>query len=178
MLEELGRRLPGVPRHLAPAERLPLPDDGVDALTVGQAWHWFDRAAAAAEFTRVVRPGGVIGLLWNVRDDRESWMAALSDLIDGEDSLRDTRADALTQIAAVHPQVQRREFGHQVAMPPEAVVGLVSTFSYVRLRPDGDAVLAAVRDLLATHPGTAGRTTVDLPYVTAAYRIPCPRERI
>ena len=147
---------------------------GVDALMVGQAWHWFDRAAAAAEFTRVVRPGGVIGLLWNVRDDREPWMAALSDLIDGEDSLRAIRADALPLVAAVHPQVERREFGHQVPMPPEAVVGLVSTFSYVRLRPDADAVLAAVRELLATHPDTAGRTTVDLPYVTAAYRIPCP----
>jgi hypothetical protein len=59
-------------------------------------------------------------------------------------------------------------------MPPDAVVGLVSTFSYVRLRPDVHALLASVRDLLATHPDTAGRTTVDLPYVTAAYRIPCP----
>jgi SAM-dependent methyltransferase len=174
MLDELGRRLPDVARHQAPAEQLPLPDASVDAVVVGQAWHWFDRAAAASEFTRVVRPGGVIGLLWNVRDDREPWLAALSDLIDGEDSLRAGRADALHLVAAVHPQVMRRDFTHRVAMAPEAVVGLVSTFSYVRLRPDADAVLASVRELLATHPDTAGRATVDLPYVTAAYRVPCP----
>jgi len=173
MLDELGRRLPDVPRHRAAAEHLPLPDASVDAVMVGQAWHWFDRQAAALEFTRVVRPGGVIGLLWNVRDDREPWMAALSDLIDGEDSLRSSRADALHLVAAVHPQVMRRDFTQRVAMPSEAVVGLVSTFSYVRLRPDAEAVLASVRHLLATHPDTVGRDTVELPYVTAAYRIPC-----
>lgn len=67
MLAELERRVPGVPTRVAPAESLPLGDAAVDALLVAQAWHWFDQPAAAAEFVRVVRPGGVIGLLWNVR---------------------------------------------------------------------------------------------------------------
>jgi ubiquinone/menaquinone biosynthesis C-methylase UbiE len=47
------------------AEQIPLPDAAVDALFVGDAFHWFDAPAAVAEFARVVRPGGGVALLWN-----------------------------------------------------------------------------------------------------------------
>jgi SAM-dependent methyltransferase len=171
MLAELERRLPGVPTHVAPAESLPLEDASVDALLVAQAWHWFDKPAAAAEFLRVVRPGGVIGLLWNVRDTDVPWMDALTDLVEGEDTMRASRAEARAEIASVHPDVESAEFAHTVAMTPDEIVGLLSTFSYVRLRPDADDVYAAVRRLLATHPGTAGLDVVDVPYVTATYRV-------
>jgi len=171
MLTQLSADHPQARTVLAHAEHLPIDDGSVDAVTAAQAWHWFDKAAAAAEFVRVVRPGGVIGLLWNVRDDRVPWMDALSDLIEGEDAMRATRSDALAEIAAVHPGVERADFPHRVAMTPEAVVGLVSTFSYVRLRTDADDVYAAVRTLLATHGDTAGRDVVEVPYVCAAYRV-------
>lgn len=171
MLEELGRTLPGTRGVLSRAETLPVADASVDAVTAGQAWHWFDRSAAAAEFVRVVRPGGVIGLFWNVRDDRVPWMGELSDLVGGEDSMRASRTDARAEIAAVLPGVERGDFPHLVTMTPEEVVGLVGTFSYVRLRADAEDVYAAVRRLLATHPDTRGRGTVDVPYVTAAYRV-------
>jgi hypothetical protein len=51
-------------------------------------------------------------------------------------------------------------------------VRLSATFSYVRLRSDSAAVYAALRDLLATHPDTVGLAQIDVPYVTATYRIP------
>jgi SAM-dependent methyltransferase len=172
MLAELARALPDVPRHVASAEHLPVDDAGVDALTVAQAWHWFDKPAAAAEFLRVVRSGGVIGLLWNVRDDNVVWMGAMSDIVDGEDSMRASRVDAHAEIAAVHPEVERADFAHTVPMSPDDIVRLASTFSYVRLRPDSDAVYAELRELLATHPETAGRELIDVPYVCATYRIP------
>lgn len=174
MLAELAARVPSVDRVVSLAEHLPLDDDSVDAVTVAQAWHWFDKPAAAREFVRVVRPGGVIGVLWNIRDDRVPWMSELSDIVAGEDSMRASRADALAEIQAVHPAVERADFEHAVPMSPDAIVGLTSTFSYVRLRPDSDVVYAAVRELLATHPDTAGRDVVDVPYVTATYRIPVP----
>ena len=40
------------------AEAIPLPDASVDAVTVGQAFHWFDPPTALAEIDRVLRPGG------------------------------------------------------------------------------------------------------------------------
>ena len=174
MLEELGRRLPDVPRQVSHAESLPLTDASVDAVVVAQAWHWFDKVAAARELVRVVRPGGVIGLLWNVRDDHVPWMAVMSDIVDGEDSMRASRSDALSEIAVVLPAVIRKDFPHTVSMTPEEIVGLASTFSYVRLRPNSAEVYAALRELLATHPDTAGRERIDVPYVCATYRIACP----
>ena len=86
--------------------------------------------------------------------------------------MRASRTAARAEIEAVHPEVEFHDFPHVVPMTVEALVGLLSTFSYVRLRPDRDTVYDAVRHLVATHPDTAGRGSVDVPYVTAAYRIP------
>ena len=50
------------------AERLPLPDESADVVTVAQAFHWFDHERALPEFHRVLRPGGFLALFWNSRD--------------------------------------------------------------------------------------------------------------
>ncbi len=41
---------------LAPAEQVPLPDQSVDLITVGQALHWFDFEAFFREVKRVAKP--------------------------------------------------------------------------------------------------------------------------
>lgn len=53
-------RIPGVTYHVAPAEHSGLADRSVDAVTVGQALHWFDVPAFATEARRVLRPGGLV----------------------------------------------------------------------------------------------------------------------
>ncbi len=50
------------------AESIPLPDQWVDTVVVGQAFHWFDVPAALASIARVLRPGGGLGLAWNDDD--------------------------------------------------------------------------------------------------------------
>lgn len=170
MLDALGARLPGIERAQAPAETLPLDDETLDAVTAAQAWHWFDPTAAATEFTRVLRPGVVVVLLWNMRDTRVPWMASMSDIVDGGDSFRSNRTEAFAAIDAVHPGVVRADIPHRVLMTPDEVVGLLSTYSYVRLREDADDLYAAVRELLATHPQTRARALLHFPYVTATYR--------
>lgn len=42
------------------AEELAEADNSFDIVTAGQCWHWFDRAKAAAEAKRVLKPGGRI----------------------------------------------------------------------------------------------------------------------
>lgn len=49
------------------AEATTLPDGAVDFVTAGQAFHWFDAAAAREEFRRILRPGGYVALVWNAR---------------------------------------------------------------------------------------------------------------
>jgi SAM-dependent methyltransferase len=39
----------------------------VDLVAAGQAFHWFDPKAARAEFLRVLKPGGRVALVWNLR---------------------------------------------------------------------------------------------------------------
>jgi SAM-dependent methyltransferase len=179
MLEELAARVPAARTVVSRAETLPVDDGSLDAVLAAQAWHWFDHAAAAAEFRRVLRPGGVIGLLWNVRDTRVAWMAALQDIIGGEDSMRmvaessqDLSERAGTEeIREFLPEVERASFPHTVPVTPDGLLDLVSTYSYVRLSPRADELYAAVRELLATHPETTGRDRLDMPYVTATYRV-------
>jgi SAM-dependent methyltransferase len=43
---------------LARAEATGLPDQSFDVVSAGQCWHWFERAQAAAEIRRLLRPGG------------------------------------------------------------------------------------------------------------------------
>jgi ubiquinone/menaquinone biosynthesis C-methylase UbiE len=61
----LARRSPGVETLRGTAERIPLPAGFVDAVFVGDAFHWFDEAVAVAEIERVLRPRGGVALLWN-----------------------------------------------------------------------------------------------------------------
>lgn len=49
------------------AEETRLPGHSVDFVTAAQAFHWFQRDRARAEFARVLRPDGWIVLVWNDR---------------------------------------------------------------------------------------------------------------
>ena len=105
-------------RQNAPGSRQAARDERRPRPTNLSEVRW-DNPAASREFVRVVRPGGVIGLLWNVRDDRVPWMGRMSDIVDGEDSMRASRTDALAEIREVHPDVEQRDFSHVVVMTPE-----------------------------------------------------------
>lgn len=64
------------------AEEIPLPDAAVDAVTVADAFHWFDHKVALAEIRRVLRPGGGLALLSTVPDwSGASWAHEVGALI-------------------------------------------------------------------------------------------------
>ena len=80
MLEVLRQACPAATPHLAGAGDLPLPEAGVDAVLAADAWHWFPHAEALDEVRRVVRPGGWLGLVWNLVTPVEPWEYALAGL--------------------------------------------------------------------------------------------------
>jgi len=51
------------------AENTTLPDHSIDHITVAQAFHWFDRQLFKSECKRILKPGGMVFLVWNSRDE-------------------------------------------------------------------------------------------------------------
>lgn len=70
-MREAAERLLGADPHFVSssgtAEHTGLPDHSADLIAAAQAFHWFDRAEARTEFARIVKPGGVVALIWNER---------------------------------------------------------------------------------------------------------------
>ena len=62
-------QLPTVRAVGGTAQAIPLSAGTLDAVICAQAFHWFATREALDEFHRVLRPGGKLGLVWNVRDE-------------------------------------------------------------------------------------------------------------
>lgn len=60
-------RYPGFVSVTGTAEHTTLPDESIDLLIAGQAFHWFDAGAARTEFRRIGRSGAQVALIWNER---------------------------------------------------------------------------------------------------------------
>ena len=128
MLGVLRRVVPDARAHRAGAEALPLPDASVDAVVVGQAWHWFDHDAAIAEVRRVLTPGGWLGLLWTgMTPAARGWSAELA-LLDPD---RPAKLDRPRPRATGLPddEVEHAAFGWTWEVSPDDVRGYFSTHS-------------------------------------------------
>lgn len=71
-MREAGERLmakqPNFHSVAGRAEATTLADRSVDFVVSGQAFHWFERQQAAAEFRRILQSPGWVVLVWNKRD--------------------------------------------------------------------------------------------------------------
>src|SRR5579875_2254998 len=83
MRAELARVLPDVTLLAGSAEDIPVESGTLDAVLLAQAWHWVDRTRAVPEVARVLAPGGRLGLVWNIRDERVDWVLRLSEILAG-----------------------------------------------------------------------------------------------
>jgi ubiquinone/menaquinone biosynthesis C-methylase UbiE len=81
MREQLFAALPDVDAFDGTAESIPLPDGSIDAVTCGQAFHWFRVEEALREIHRVLRPGGSLALVWNIRDLSDPLQARIQEII-------------------------------------------------------------------------------------------------
>ncbi|HWG61688.1 MAG TPA: methyltransferase domain-containing protein [Streptosporangiaceae bacterium] len=170
MREQLARAVPGVSVRAGTGEDIPLEDASVDAVLVAQAWHWMDTARASAEAARVLRPGGRLGLVWNLRDERADWVAALSRLLRDPGERED--GESRGRVGPPFGPVERFTVDWTHRLSADELVDMVASRSYVITMPEAQraAVLADVRALVAEHPDLAGADVITLPYVTHCFR--------
>jgi SAM-dependent methyltransferase len=158
------------PAAAALAEALPIRSASVDVVTVGQAFHWFDAPLALAEIARVLRPGGTLALLWNERDHRVAWVAAMSVAVHARDpgDAYDKNEDWPGTIGATGlftpVEVHEAELSHEV--DADLVVDRALSTSYIAAADEGtrDAVAAEVRAIVADFPAR-----FDFPHVTVMF---------
>ena len=169
MLAELRRAVPDAEALHGAAEAIPLPDDSVDAIAVGQAFHWFRHDESLPELHRVLRPGGGIALLWNSRDQDAPLQRTVSELIDP--FVRPGRAVApnssrfLAQSELFGPLEERR-FSFVQELDADGLAGRIMSISFVAAAPaERRAELEQeLRKLVAASGGS-----VAFPYVTDVY---------
>lgn len=174
MRRVLAQSLPGVPVVGGLAEALPIRSGWAGAGLAAQAFHWFDGRAALAELYRVIRPGGGLGLLWNQRDDSVDWMQRLTEIVEpaagDAPRFRTGRWREAFDHQTFFGPLEEATFGHAQAGSPELMVERIASISFVAALPAAprEALLGEVRRLLASHPETAGRAEIWLPYRTLA----------
>ncbi|SDS31888.1 class I SAM-dependent methyltransferase [Actinopolymorpha singaporensis] len=165
MREQFSQVLPDVPVMEGTGESIPLPDSSVDSLVCAQAWHWVDPELAVPEVARVLRPGGRLGLVWNLRDVSVPWVAELDGIL-RDYAAAPTEDRQVEQVGTPFGPVERRDFRWSHPMTPRDVMDMVASRSYVITldAASREELLLRVRKLLDTERPTA------MPYSTECYR--------
>lgn len=176
MREALGRACPTVTVIDGTAEEIPVADGSADAVVAAQAFHWFDGERALPEIYRVLRPGGRLGLIWNVRDETSDWserLTAIFDRVAGPDAPRyrdRTWRRAFERTNRFGP-LHRSLAWHAHAVTREAFLDRVLSVSYVAgAEPEVRArVVDEVERMLDSDPELVGRREILMPYRTDVF---------
>lgn len=179
MLEGMGAK--GLLAVCGAAEAIPVRDSCADVVTAATAFHWFEHERAIPEIRRVLRDGGRVALVTNIRDETVSWVASLSEIVGSESAIAATLGGAEGMPAEFKAKLEGgglfRSIEHEVfdfdqELTEETLIGLVASRSYIAILPEEErvALLAEVRTLCRTHPELRGRAVFSMPYKTHAFR--------
>ncbi|HEY4973245.1 MAG TPA: class I SAM-dependent methyltransferase, partial [Steroidobacteraceae bacterium] len=175
MRAQLLQDIPGVTALAANAQSLPLADASLDAVVCAQSFHWFASREALGEIARVLRPGGKLGLVWNVRDESVDWVAAITRIITPYEG--DTPRFHTGEWRRLFPNelfsdLQETAFSyrHRGAVQ-QVVVDRVLSISFIAALPAAERaqVAAMLHALIADQPQLRDSAAVEFPYLTRAY---------
>jgi ubiquinone/menaquinone biosynthesis C-methylase UbiE len=169
MLAQLRQAVPGVEALHGAAEEIPLADSSVDAIAIGQAFHWFRHDEAVPELHRVLRGGGGVALLWNSRDQESAVQRQVHDLIAPfVPRGRPPAGDSARHLAEsdLFGPVEERRFRFVQHLDADGLVERINSISFVAAASEERRVALdqRLRDLVAASGGV-----VAFPYVTDAY---------
>jgi SAM-dependent methyltransferase len=175
MRAKLAATLPHVQTLKGTAQAIPLDDASVDAVICAQSFHWFAQADALDEILRVLKPGGKLGLVWNLRDARVPWVAkmdAIVNLYEGDIPRYYTGAWRKAFPHAPLGPLAEAHFAHgHTGAPENVIIDRVRSTSFIAALPEAERsrVEEALRALIDSEPDLRGKSVVTVPYETAAF---------
>lgn len=175
MRAKLTAAHPEVQALAGTAAAIPLQDATVDAVLCAQAFHWFANADSLREIARVLKPGGRLGLIWNMRDARVSWVAQLDAIVNAFESDTPRYYTGAWRKAFPDPHFgplaeTHFSLGH-TGSAEDVIVQRVRSTSFIAALPAQAwaDVERQVRALIAATPALHARPEVTVPYETAAF---------
>jgi len=135
------------------AEATTLPDASVDLVTVGTAFHWFDRDAARLEFRRILRQNGHVMVSWNQRDQRSPFMRDYERLLErcatDYRETHDRRRGEEATAKFLAPGWITRSFAHAQSFDFDGLANRLLSSSYAPQagHPDHPVILSALKTL-------------------------------
>jgi SAM-dependent methyltransferase len=167
MREALRSTTPDADARQGTAEQTGLADSSADAVTVAQAFHWFDAPAALAEIHRILRPTGRLALAWNIRDLDNPTQRAVDDLFTpfrgDTPSHRSGRWREALDASALFTTTEKRHFPNIQTLDADGLVRRVASTSFIAELPphQRQQVLDDARVIVADLP-----QTFPFPYTT------------
>jgi SAM-dependent methyltransferase len=134
MLSRLRGRVPKTRPVASIAEQIPLGTSSVDLVVSAQAFHWFDRERALPEIARVLRPGGILGLVWNIADFKVPWVRKVMTLVAVDGELPEDPMDG----SDLFTTQEHRAFRHWQRFDRASLIGFVSSHSHVAVMSPED----------------------------------------
>jgi SAM-dependent methyltransferase len=154
-------------------EALPLRSSSLEAVLVSSAWHWLDPDLAVPEIGRVLRPGGVLGVVWSGPRRRVDWVSQLL----GRDPTKPSTGRGPRRELRIPPgqpftEPQVRVIEWSLPRTPAELVGLAGTYSRVITLPrsEREAAVHRAEELIERHPLLRGRSEIDLPMTARCWR--------
>lgn len=158
--------------HSGTAEMTGLPDDTAALVLSAQAFHWFDPDRALAEFHRILKPGGWVGLVWNERDENDPFTHAYGEVIrSAPDAKKFEHARATAGLPLFSHRLfrdgQQFLFTHEQVLTEDGLLGRAFSASYVpREQPHAERFTERLREVFARFEKEG---TVTLRYETTLY---------
>ena len=150
------------------AESTTLPDRAFDFVTAGQAFHWFEPAAAHGELRRILRSGGWLVLVWNERRIEPGFQAGYDDIVrEFAPETNRIREDAIGTVFGGH-HWRLTEFPNQQLLDLAGLEGRVASCSYAPL-PGAAGYLPMTEALAALFAEYQQDGQVTLLYDTKVY---------
>lgn len=135
------------------AENTTLPARSFDFISAGQAFHWFDPAAAGAEFARILKPAGWIVLMWNERHSAPGFQADYEEVIRDYAPEKNRIEEDKIDILFGHHRWSLAEMPNHQKLDLAGLQGRLASSSYAPLpgTPGFQPLMDALSRLFAKH---------------------------